>query len=184
MQLIEFAKKYSFIFGITIMLFAVIGTFLEGGSLLQKIFFFITGSGLTFTACLNKQKMFITLQIIVVLSTIIAFFNLTNMFRYAILVGGAIISVSYLIKINYIKEDVWWPIGGLGLLVLAGGFATNAVAYPVLFNSLLGIAGILIAIYSAIGFFHLKIKVSLIFLILNVIFAIKPVITVFSRILA
>ncbi|GAI38382.1 unnamed protein product, partial [marine sediment metagenome] len=162
----------------------VAGTIVEGGSLEQKLLFVIGAPILGFTAYLNKQKMFVTLQIVIVIGAILAFFgSLPASLRYAIMVGSGIFGIGYLIKVNYSKEDVWWPLGGLGLLSIAIGLTTNAVAYPLLFNSLLGTGGVLIALYSAIGFFHLKVRIAAIWLILNVIFSINPLRIVFSQIL-
>lgn len=184
MSLLDVLRKRSLIIGIIAMILLVVGTLVEGGSLLQKLLFVIGAPVLGFTAYLNKQKMFITLQIVVTIGAILAFFgNLPSFLRYTIMIGSGIIVVGYLIKTNYFKEDVWWPLGGLGLLSIAVGFATNAVAYPILFNLLLGTGGVLVALYSAIGFFHLKVKIAAIWLVLNVIFSINPLIIVFSQIL-
>ena len=158
MSLANSLKKHSLAIGTGAMILIIMGTVVEGGSLLQKLLFVIGALILGFVAYLDKQKMLLTLEIIV------------------------IIGVVYLIRIKFSKEDVWWPIGGAGLLFLAVGLATDAVSSPILFNSLLGIGGILIAIYSAIGFFYLRVKIAIIWLILNLIFVINPLIIVFSRI--
>ena len=184
MTLMDLLRKHSLVIGIIAMILLVIGTIVEGGSLLQKLLFVIGAPVLGFTAYLNKQKMFITLQIIVSIGAILAFFgDIYTILRYTILVGSAIFAIGYLIKINYYKKDLWWPLGGLGLLSIAVGFATNAIAFPILFNSLLAAGGILVAIYSAIGFFHFKVRIAAIWLILNIIFSINPLRIVFSQIL-
>jgi len=176
--------KYSLIIGIPAMILLVVGTIVESGSLLQRLLFVIGAPVLGLAARLNRQKMFLILQIIATIGAIFAFLsNLHTFSRYAIMVGSGILGVGYLIKTNYFKEDAWWPLGGLGLLSIAIGFATDATAYPILFNSLIGAGGVLVALYSAIGFFHLKVKIASIWLVLNIIFSINPLITVFSQIL-
>ncbi len=185
MSLLKVLTKYSLIIGIIAMVLLVVGTVLEGGSLLQKLLFVIGAPALGFTAYLNKQKMFITLQTVVTIGAILAFFgNLPAILRYVVMVGSGVFGIGYLIKTDYFKEDVWWPLGGLGLLSIAVGFATNTAAYPILFNSLLGAGGVLVALYSAIGFFYFKVRIAAIWLVLNIVFSINPLIIVFSQILS
>jgi hypothetical protein len=177
-------NKNSLIIGIIAMILLVIGTIVEGGSLLQKLLIVIGAPVLGYSAYLNKQKMFLTLQTVATIGAILAFFNnLPILLRYIIMVGSGIIGIGYLIKTNYLKEDSWWPLGGLGLLSIAVGFATDALSYPILFNSLLGFGGILVAIYSAVGFFHLKVKIAIIWFVLNIMFSITPMIIIFSQII-
>ena len=175
-------NRHSLTIGVIAMVLLIIGTLVEGGTLVQKLLFVIGSPILGLTAYLNKQKMFTTLQIIVTIGAILAFFNnISVILNYAVMISSSLFGLGYLIKINYFKEDMWWPVGGLGLLIIATGFATSAVDYPIMFNSLLGIGGILVALYSAIGFFHLKVRIAVIWLILNVVFSINPLIIVFSR---
>lgn len=167
--------------GIIAMIGLVIATFLAGGSLMQKILFLAGASVLTLLAYVNRQKMFLVIEIVVVLSAILAFWYMMPLVKYLIFVGASIVGVGYLVKIKYSQQDKHWPIGALGLLLLAAGFATNATDYPTLFNAFLGIGGILIAIYSAIGVFLYKVKIAWIWLILNVFFSINPMLIVFQK---
>lgn len=176
-------KKYSFHISIIAMILLVIGTFIQGG-MAQKILFVVGAPILAFTAYLNGQKTLMTLQTVITLGAILAFFkNLPPIVRYSIMVGSSVAGIAYLIKINYYEKDKWWPMAGLGLIGIALGFATNAAAYPVLFNSLIGIGGILVAVYSAIGFFVLEDKIAVIWLILNIIFSINPMRIVISSLI-
>lgn len=176
-------RKHSLAIGMAAMVFLVIGTAVEPGSLLQKIIFVIGAPVLGFTAHLNGQKMFAVLQVVVAIGAVLAFFDwLPPVLKYAIMIGSGLAGVGHLLKINYSKEDMWWPLGGLGFLSIAAGFATSPVASPLLFNFLLGAGGLLVALYSAIGFFHLKVRIAAIWLVLNVIFSINPLLFVLSRI--
>ena len=180
MSLVSRLKKHSLTISIGAMILIILGTLVEGGSLFQKLLFVIGAPFLGFAAYLNKQKMFTSLQIVVTIGAILAFCSfLLPLSKYIILVGAGIISIGYLVKTKFSREDPFWTIGGTGLLGLAFGLATDAVCFPILFNSLLVIGGVLIAVYSAIGFFWLKVKISLIFLILNVIFIINPLRIIF-----
>ncbi len=176
-------RKHSLAIGMAAMVLLVIGTAVEPGSLLQKIIFVIGAPVLGFTAHLNGQKMFAVLQVVVAIGAVLAFFDwLPSVLKYVIMIGSGLAGVGHLLKINYSKEDLWWPLGGLGLFSIAAGFATSPVASPLLFNFLLGAGGLLVALYSAIGFFHLKVRIAAIWLVLNVIFSVNPLLFVLSRI--
>lgn len=169
-------RKYSFHAGIALMSLAIIGTFLENGSSLQMAFFLISAISLCLVAYLNSQKMFTVLQGVVSIGAFIPFLELSNIIKSVIMALSGLLAIAYLVKINYLKEDKWWPIGGVGIIGLAVGFAVNGAGHLLLFNLLLAFAGITIAAYSAIGFFHLKNRISLIWLILNGVFFINPLI--------
>ncbi len=181
--MLDALQKYSLAIGIIAMSLSVAGTIVESGSLIQKSLFLIAATGLGFTAYWNKQKMFVTLQVVVIIGAALAFFDwLPPVLKYAMMIGSGLVGIGHLLKTDYSKEDKWWPLGGLGLLGIAIGFATNPVSSPLLFNLLLGSGGLLVALYSAIGFFHLKVRIAAIWLVLNVIFSINPLLFVFSRI--
>lgn len=184
MALFDVLKKHSLIIGMAAMVLLVVGTFSEGGSLLQKVLFVIGTPVLGIPAYFNKQKMFMTLQTIASIGAVLGFFPYVfYLIKYLIMLGVAVIGIGYLIKIKYYKADKWWLIGCIGLLCFAYAFATNPVTNPILFNSLIVIGAILVAIYSAIGFFLEKVKIAVIWLILNLLMCINPLIIIFSQIL-
>ena len=124
--------------------------------------------------------MFYVLQIVITLGTILAFFDLSNILNYIILLGTVTIGIWYLRSIQYYKRDAWGVVCTLGLLLIASGFATNAVAYPLYFGLFLGVGALLAALYSFVDFFYRKNSVALIWFILNIAFAIKPLLMVIS----
>lgn len=181
--LMDSLRRHSLAVGVAAMVLLVVGTSVEGGSLLQKIIFLTGAPMLGLAAHLNGQKMFAVLQVVVTIGAALAFFDwLSPVLKYAVMLGSGLTGVGHLLKTNYSREDKWWPLGGLGLLGIATGFATNPAASPLLFNLLLGVGGLLVALYSAIGFFRLKVRIAAIWLVLNVIFSITPLSFVFSRI--
>ncbi len=167
--------KISLFAGIIAMVLLVSGTVSESGSILQKILFVTGATILGITAYLNKQKMFVVLQAVATIGAILAFFPDLPEIKYALMVGSAIIGIVYLSTTGYYKQDEWGILGSIGLVLVAIGFATNPVRYPTIFGFLLGFGGIAIAAYSAIGFFKYKVKISLIWLVLNIIFSINPI---------
>ena len=184
MSLINSLKRYALVISIAGMILMIVGAIIEGGCLLQKILFLSGVLTLGLAACLNKQKMFIVMQIVLSIGAVLAFCGWLSLFlRYFIMSGASLIGIFYLIKINFSKKDAWWPLGGMGLLILAVGLATDAINFPILFNSLLLGGGILIATYSAIEYFCFKVKLAIIFLILNLIFSINPLIIILTRLI-
>ena len=173
--------QISIIIGIIAMILLVLGTFSEGGSLLQKILFVVGAPVLGLTAYINNQKMFVALQSVATAGAISAFFpSIITELKYLLMIGVAIVAVGYLIKVKHYHEDPWGILGSFGLILIAMGFATNPVEFSRPFGFLLGVGGISVAIYSAIGFFYYKERIAMIWLILNIIFSINPILLVIS----
>ena len=174
-----FFRSHSIELGIVSMVLLVFGTLAPAGSLTQKLLFLVPAPILGYTAYVAGQRMFTALQAVVTVGAVLAFFEgIPSLMRYGLLVGCGLIGVVYLIRTDYIKVDKWWPIGGIGIVILSFGYSTSALAHPVLFSGLLAVGGILVAIYSAIGYFHFKVKVAIIWLALNIMFVINPILMV------
>jgi hypothetical protein len=161
--------------GIFAMALLVIGTFISGGSLLQKILFVVGASVLGAVAYFNKQKMFTVLQTVATIGAVLAFTNLASAFRYGIMLSVAVGGVVYLVKHKQYKEDPWSTIASLGLVLFAIGLATNPVLLPIVWSLAFMFGGILVASYSAVGFFKHKIKIAAIWLILNLLLTVNPI---------
>lgn len=169
----------SLITGIVAMTLLVIGTVAESSSLLQKILFVIGAPVLGIVAYANRQKMFAVLQAVATIGAALAFFP-DNGLKYAVMIIVAAAGIGYLLKVKYYSKDRLGIIGTIGLAFIAIGFATNPIQYPKIFGFLLGFGGILIAFYSAIEFFRYKIRISAIWLVLNIIFSINPILMFLS----
>ena len=142
----------------------------------QKILFLLGAPILGITAYANQQKMFTTLQLIATLGAVVAFFpNLSETIKYSLMISGVLLALFYLTKRKYFEQDKWGWLGSIGLICIAFGFATDSNLSPFWFGFFLGLGGLIVAAYSAIGFFHYKIKIALIWLILNIIFSIKHI---------
>ncbi|MFC2175041.1 hypothetical protein ACFLQ2_04220 [archaeon] len=162
--------------GIIAMVLLVAGTVSEGGSVIQKVLFVIGAPALGVTAYANKQKMFTALQSVATVGAVLAFFPVVpGVLRYVTLVGAGLLGVAYLFKTGYYKEDKFGWIGTIGLLCIAAGFATNATLHLLWFSLFLGVGGLVVAAYSALNFFHYKIKIALIWVVLNVLFSVGPI---------
>lgn len=175
-------KKEDIYIWIVAMIMLIIWVFFPWWSMTQKILFLIGAPILRFTSYLDKQKVFFALEAVISIWALLAFFpHIGNFLRYGIMIVIWIVAFVYLVRLNIFRKEIWAPIGALGLLCLAIWFATNAIVHPLTFNFLLFFGSLLMAVYSAIEFWKLKIKLSVIFLILNIIFLINPLIYIISH---
>lgn len=171
----KYLKIVLLIIGIIGMCVSVVGTLVEGGSILQKVLFLIGASCLISTAIYNSQKMFIALQGVILVGAVLGFFKeIPVEWKYVIMGGASILAIGELIRKKYFNKDPWGIAGSAGLFCIALGFAINASENPFIFNLLLLSGGIFVALYSAIGFFYYRVRISMLWLILNVVFAINP----------
>ncbi|VVC03278.1 Uncharacterised protein [Candidatus Bilamarchaeum dharawalense] len=177
------SQKYSsiiFYVGLVAMGILIAGVLSEPASLLQKILFFLGALGLTVVAHGNKQLMLFVLQIIICLGSILAFLDIGDMVKYAILLGAGIFVIGHVVMTKKYKKDRWGPICIVGLMLIAAGMATNAATYPLYFGLFLAMGSILVAFYSFMDYVYNKDKIAIIWLILNLIFAINPILLVIS----
>jgi len=176
-KLITFLKKNSLYVSILGLCCQITGILLPAWSIEQKIVFFFGTSILGLWAMLVKQHMFSSMQIVAFLGVIVWFFPDLPLLAVITLVSGALIfALWYLYKTNYYKHDKFAILWIVSLFSLALWFATNPLDYPILFNTFFLGGWAIIAVYSALEFFLLKIKVASIFMILNILFIIKPLI--------
>ena len=179
-MVLVFLKKHSLAIGLTAMVLAVLATLVEPGSLLQKTLFLVAVPTLGLAAFLDGHKLFFVLQGITTVSAVMAFFTVPDSAKFFLLGFGVIVGFAFLWREKYFKSDPYWVVGGLGLLGLASGLAMNAVTQPLLFYSFLGLGGLLIAVYSGIQFFYLKVRIAGIWLVLNVLFSLNPLLMALS----
>jgi hypothetical protein len=160
--------------GIGAMILLVAASTLEGGTPLQKWLFLVPPPVLFAVAYLNEEAMLASLEVVVQIGAILAFFpSLSPSVRFTFLGGSALLAVGYLIRIDYLAEDRYWPVGGTGLVILATGISISGTQ-PVVFNSLLVLGSILLGVYSLLGFFALGVRIQAIWVVLNVAFGVAP----------
>ena len=165
--------------GILAGLFIIAGTLFYPGSLEQRLLFLLGAPLLAVTAYVDRQKMFTALQGVVTTGAIIAFFDISVLWRYAILLSVALLSIVYLIKTDYYNTDKYGWIGTIGLLCFAMAFAAGGSIHPAIFSSLLIVGGLSLTIYSIFNFVVYKTRIALIWVFLNLVLIITPVITLF-----
>lgn len=156
------------------MLALVFGSTLEEGTAVQRSLFLVATIVLLAVAYVTDEKMLTTLEIVLLLGSVMAFVPALSLeLRMVILLGAAVIGVAYLYSIDYREKDQYWPIGGVGLLLIAGGFAISDLNI-LAFNGFLAIGSLVVAAYSSLGFFVRGVRIQSIWIVLNLAFAVTP----------
>jgi hypothetical protein len=156
------------------MVLLVGGTLVDAGTLLQKVLFLVGAAGLGLTAHVNGEEMLTTLQAIISLGGVLAFVPALPLWSKVIVLGGAAsFGIGRLIRIDYLEEDRWWPIGGTGLLLIAFAFAISGTL-PLVFNLLLATATTLVLVYNLVSFFVVGVRLQAIWIVLNTLFMLNP----------
>jgi hypothetical protein len=177
----ELLRQNPQIIGLAAMVLVIAGTFAPAGSIVQRMLFLFPAIVLVYVAYVGHQKMLLALQVTVTLGALLAFMDqVPSVVRYFLLTGGSVAAVAYLLRIGHVKDDAWWPIGGLGMVLLSMGYSTDAMSQPILFNSLLCLGGMLVAVYSSISYFRDRVKIAFIWMFLNIVFVVKPLVVVIS----
>jgi len=170
----EHASKLIELAGVTGMVLLVIGSTLEEGTFLQRALFLIAPVILLAVAYYNREMMLTTLQVVILLGAVMAFVPALGLpTRMVVLMGAAVLSVAYLVRVDYLGKDRFWPIGGAGLLLLAAGFTVSEL-HLLAFNVLLVSGSVLMGVYATLGLVVLRIRIMAIWIVLNVAFAITP----------
>ncbi len=161
--------------GIAAGLLLVAGTFSAAGSLLQKALFAIGAPLLGITAYVDKQKMFTALQAVATVGAWIAFFPpVPETARYAALAAAAMLAIAYLVRGGYYSSDRFGWLGSIGLLCFAAGFATSPISHTFAFDLLFIAGGTTLAAYSMLDFIIYKVKIALIWVVLNALLVVNP----------
>jgi len=156
----------------------IAGTFSVAGSLLQKALFAVGAPLLGVTAYVDKQKMFTALQAVATIGAWMSFFPaLPGVAKYAILLSAGIIGIAYLVKGKYYKTDRFGWLGTIGLLCFAAGFATSAAFHTLAFSLLFIAGGTTLAIYSTLNFISYKVRIALIWVVLNALLVLNPLLS-------
>ncbi len=154
--------SWSMIIGTLGLILAIIGNFYLD-SLLQKYLYFFAAVLLTGSAVLEKQTFFIILEIIVVVSTAIAFIPGYMLFKAAIpLLLSAIFLGNYLSSPQ--NRDILNLTGALGIILLALGYA---IIHPAIYLA----GGVVLTIFSSIAFAR-GVRIAILWAILNAVFSV------------
>lgn len=162
------------------MLLGIAGTLVQPGTVLQRSLFLSSASILAVTAYVSRETMLTLLQIVVTVSALLAFVpGLSIGIRMLLVFGPAVLSTGYLVRIGHRDEDPYWPVGGLGLIILGAGLSLSGTA-PFIFNLLLATGAALIAAYSGLQYFLEDVRIQAVWIVLNTVFMINPLLRVLA----
>ena len=105
--MIPFFRRHSLriaLIGMALLLFGI--SFLDAGSLAQRRIFLIGGLGMRASAVLNQQRIFMPLEYVIFLGTVLGFFPmLDNTLRYVVMAIAALIALSYIISHKLLTKE-------------------------------------------------------------------------------
>ncbi len=168
--------------GIPGVILVILGLIAGLGTMTQKVLFLLSTPLLTTSAYVADQRMLFLLQLIVTENAILAFVDLSLTIRAVLLVVPAVAVAGYLLYVDEFADDRYWPVGWLGLLLLAAGFSVAGVM-TFHANVFLLAGPALIALYSLLGYVATGASVLLIWVVLNIALGIPPTLSLIGRFL-
>jgi hypothetical protein len=148
--------------------------FLPRASFLQDGVFLIGDIILLIVAIENKQKNLIAIQTVILIGIVLSLFSNGIFMTTTVILSAIILLIGYLYSVHYYSKEPIGFIGSAGFVLLAIGYALNTGNTQILNSLAFGIGAILVAIYSLLSLLLYKVRVQIVWIILNVVFAIGP----------
>jgi hypothetical protein len=149
-------------------------SFLAFGSLPQEGLLLVGAAMLFASATASKQKVLQALEVIIIVGVVLGILNLYVIYSLIIVLAVALMMVAYLLSIEHYRKEPIGSVGSIGFILLAIGFAFNNGSNPLVTGFALASGSILIAIYSATSYILYKIRLQVVITILNIVFAVSP----------
>ncbi len=146
------------------------------GSLLQLLLILAGAFALFASATMSKQRVLQALELIIVVGIVLGILKAWYIYSLITILAVAAIMVAYLFSIEHYKKEPIGSVGSIGFILMAIGFAFDNGSFPLVTGFSLASGAILIAIYSITAYWMYKIKLQIVIAVLNVIFAISPLI--------
>lgn len=149
------------------LLCAIIGN-LYPATMLQKHLYLAGGLLLFISALLEKEEYFITLEVVVIACTLLAYLPEHAGLKMAVPLVLSLGSIGYLFYRGLLRDGLSW-VGVAGLVFLGLGYAT--------LNPLIYFAGgVVLTIYSTASYFR-GVGIALLWAILNAVFSVTALIS-------
>ncbi|HPN85020.1 MAG TPA: hypothetical protein PK821_06765 [Victivallales bacterium] len=157
----------SVLFGIIGMLLSSVGALITISNT-QKLLFLVGALFLITSSIIEKHFLYTCLQGIIIAGTVVAFLPVSGHFKALVpLLGGIIFMIVSYPKFRNKPNEF---IGALGVITIGAGFA---VSHPVIYFT----GALMVAIYSLLEFYK-GVKIALLWLILNSIFAVTAIVAI------
>lgn len=152
--------------------------FLPYGSLPQNSLLLVGAFILFISATAGKQRVIQALEIIVLVGIVLSFLRMNVLYSLAIVLFVALLIVAYLLRIEHYKKEPIGAVGSVGFVLLGIGFAFNVGDYPLITGLALASGALLAAVYSTTAFWLYKVRLQVVVAVLNVIFAVSPILLI------
>ncbi len=154
--------------------------FISFGSLTQKMILTAATFVLLVVAITSVQRLLIAVEATLLIGNFLAFLDLGGYLTLAILLAGAGILLWKIGREPGPRLEWTWLLGTVAFLLLAIGYALNNGTMPLIAGFALGFGSLLFAAYSLAMVLLYKVRIQLVWLLLNVFFSITPLIVFFS----
>lgn len=158
----------------------IVWIFLPSGIILQKILFLVWALGLFYSSFLEKNWIFMYLQLVASLWALLSFFVIDPIYKFILLWLVWIIVMFYIFRKKLFQKEKYWIFGIVWLTFLALWYASNWTENLVLFFGCMWLWALFMCIYAAFPIYLKKDKLSIIFFVLNVFFFINPAISLWK----
>ncbi len=173
----EKLEPKTFTYGLIAML-AIIGALylMPLGSTPQRLIFAAGSVVLFFVAYYHKQRVLAAVGLVVLIGTLITFLNnFATSLYLALMMSVSVVIFLYLVSIGHYRREPFGIVGTIGFFILAFGYAVNGHGTVRLVSFLFGSGSLLIAVYSSIAFIKYKAKIQIIWIVLNLAFALVAI---------
>ncbi len=178
-------KKYSkydsllFYLSVAAMIILIYSVFfLSYGSLPQNSLLLVGAFILFISATAGKQHVIQALEIIVLVGIALSFLRMNVLYSLTVVLFVALLIVVYLLHIEHYKKEPIGVVGSAGFVLMGIGFAFNVGNYPLVTGLALASGALLAAVYAATAFWLYRVRLQVIIAVLNVIFAVSPILLI------
>ncbi len=148
--------------------------FVTFASILQRSILLLGAVLLFLSATASKQKVIQSLEIIVITGVVLGLLDIYVIYSLVAILAISSVIVGYLMSIEHYKKEPLGSVGSVGFVLFAIGFAFNNGSNPLITGFALASGSILVAIYSATSYVLYKVKLQIVISILNIVFAVSP----------
>lgn len=165
----NFAHKFSLIFASLGLLISSYGVLLSSSDM-QKKLFFVGAVFLISSSIVERHRLYIWLQAVVIVGTLSAFLPIQNRMKFLFPVSAGVLYL--VVNRKFLLKRNSELLGAVGVILLSTGFA---ISHPAVYLS----GALVISAYS-FGEFRRGVKIALLWLILNLIFAASSIYALFN----
>jgi hypothetical protein len=152
------------------------------GSSVQRLLIFLGALILFASASASRQKVVQAMEVIAIAGVITSILQLAPVYALTVTLVISAIIIAYLTTTGYYQKEPIGVVGSIGFVFLAVGFAFDTGSNPLMTGLALGVGSLTIAAYSAMAYWLYKVRLQVVIMVLNLVFAVSPLLLFLSTI--